>query len=60
MLKQQTFSFILSSRLTYGGELARGKKKCKRLLKMNKPIHVVMRTNKLTLKTIGREIQNLL
>ncbi|MGE3611646.1 MAG: hypothetical protein AB7I27_18800, partial [Bacteriovoracaceae bacterium] len=60
MSKQQTFSFISSTRLTHGGELARGKRKSERPLKMNKPLHVVLRAKRSTLKTKERKIQNLL
>ncbi|MGE3610829.1 MAG: transposase [Bacteriovoracaceae bacterium] len=60
MSKQQTFSFISSTRLTHGGELARGKRKSERPLKMNKPLHIVLRAKRSTLKTKERKIQNLL
>ncbi|MGE3608673.1 MAG: hypothetical protein AB7I27_03715 [Bacteriovoracaceae bacterium] len=43
MSKQQTISFLPSTRLAHGGELNRGKRKCERPLKMNKPLHIVLR-----------------
>ncbi len=60
MPKQQNFSFITSTKLTHGGEPSRGKRKTARPLKTNKPIHVVLRANKSTLKTRERKIRELL
>lgn len=60
MARQQTFSFTPASRLTHGGDPAKGRRKSERPLKTNRPIHVVLRAKRAGLKTKERKIQLIL
>ena len=56
MSKQLNFSCLPKLKLIHGGELTKGKRKTERALKMNKPIHVVLRAKRSGLKTKERKI----
>ena len=60
MNKQLSFPIIPPSKLIHGGDLSKGKRKTERPLKMNKPIHIVLRAKRSGLTTKERKITNLL
>lgn len=60
MKKQLSFTFLPSTKLIHGGELAKGKRKVERPLKMNKPIHVVLRAKRSGLGIKQRKIEGML
>ena len=60
MKKQTEFPFLPKSKLTHGGELAHKKRKTERPLKMNKPIHIVLRAKRSGLKTKERKIEGII
>jgi hypothetical protein len=60
MTKQLNFACLPKQKLIHGGELAKGKRKIERPLKMKKPIHVVLRANRSGLKIKERKIQNII
>jgi REP element-mobilizing transposase RayT len=60
MIKQLQFSFILKTKLIHGGDQALGKRKSERPLRMNKPIHIVLRAKRSGLKAKERSIQKIL
>jgi hypothetical protein len=58
MIKQLQFSFIPKTKLIHGEDLALGKRKSERPLRMNKPIHIVLRAKRSGLKAKERSIGN--
>ena len=46
MKKQLSFDFLPPTKLVHGGDLSKNKRKTERPLKMNKPIHVVLRAKR--------------
>ena len=54
--KQLQFGFTPQPKLTHGGEYTKGKRKTERPLKMNRPIHLVLRANRSGLKRRERSI----
>lgn len=60
MKKQLQLPFIKPTKLTHGGELAHGKRKIERPLKMNRPIHLVLRAKRSGLKIKERKIREII
>lgn len=60
MKKQLQFNFIKPTKLSHGGELAQGKRKTERPLKMNRPIHLVLRAKRFGLKMKERKIREII
>jgi REP element-mobilizing transposase RayT len=60
MTKQLQFTCLPKQKLIHGGELSKGKRKIERPLKLNKPIHVVLRAKRSGLKTKERRIQKII
>lgn len=60
MKKQLSFTFTPKDKLIHGGDLSKGKRKTERPLRMNKPIHLVLRAKRSGLKTKEKKIRALI
>lgn len=60
MKKQIPFDFIPHQKLVHGGEHAKGKRKVERPLRMNKPLHLVLRARRSGLISRERMIRQIM
>jgi REP element-mobilizing transposase RayT len=58
--KQLSFSVTPPTSLVHGGDLAKGVRKCQRPLKMNRPLHVVLRAKRSGLIAKERKIRQII